>query len=129
MKIYCAGPWTYKETLKDIALAIRGLGFEVTSRWHDTTHNSNIYEAAPKVMKDEAQKDYDDLGRADTVVYMNLTKSEGKATELGIALARGYTIYAVGGKQGNVFLHLPQIIHFNTFNEVMESLNCKTVNR
>lgn len=123
MKIYVAGPWVHKSDLKVIADQLRYEGFEVTSRWHDTTLNSNIYEAAPRVMQDEAQKDYDDLTKADTIVYMNLTKSEGKATELGIGLARGYTIYAVGGRQGNVFLHMPQIIHFNTFNEVMETLN------
>lgn len=111
MKIYVAGPWVNKSDLKVVADKLRQEGFEVTSRWHDTSLNSNIYEAEKHVMQDEALKDFEDINKADTLVYLNLAKSEGKATELGIALAKGYAIYVVGGKLNNVFLHLPQITH------------------
>lgn len=125
MTIYCAGPWANKAELKVIATTLRDAGFIVVSRWHDTTHNSNIYEAPPEVMVEEALKDWDDIGMADTIVYMNLAKSEGKATELGIALARNYEIYVVGGKQNNVFLHLPQVMHYESVEKVIEELLCQ----
>lgn len=123
MKIYCAGPWIHKSDLKVIADELRHRNFTVTSRWHDTTLNSNIYEAEPRVMSEEAQKDYDDIFAADTLVYLNSAKSEGKATELGIALARGYDIFVIGGRQNNVFQHLPQIKHRTSLLDVLGDLN------
>lgn len=126
MKIYCAGPWANKPELKIAANVLRQQGFEVVSRWHDTTHNSNIYEAPEPVMVAEAQKDMEDIMSADTLVYMNLAKSEGKATELGISLNRGIPIYVVGGRQNNVFLHLPQIKHKNDLYDVIEALRRET---
>lgn len=125
MKIYCAGPWVHKADLKVVADELRTDGFEVVSRWHDTSLNSGIYEAEKHVMEEEAQKDYDDINKADTLVYLNLAKSEGKATELGIALAKGFNIYVVGGKLNNVFLHLPQIKHVNDLADVMGDLHAR----
>lgn len=122
-RIYCAGPWSHKAELKVVADRLRGEGFTVVSRWHDTTHSSNIYEAPTSIMADEAKKDLTDIGNADTLVYMNLDKSEGKATELGMAIIRCMGIHVVGGKQNNVFLHLPQVNHYDTLDQVIEVLS------
>lgn len=122
MKIYVAAPWVHKDEADTVAEELTGKGLSVVSRWHHSEHDKNIYEAPVKVMFEEAQKDFLDILEADTLVYLNLAKSEGKATELGIALARGYDIYVVGGTQNNVFLHLPQVNHKESLEEVIQCL-------
>lgn len=122
MKIYVASPWVNKEDARLTGVRLREKGFTVVSRWHDTTHKSNIYEAPEPVMQAEAKKDLEDIGNANALVYLNLGKSEGKATELGIAIVRCIPIYALGGKQGNVFLHLPQINHFASLEDLITEL-------
>ncbi len=110
-RIYVAAPWVEKAKAKAVAQEVREAGLVVISRWHDTTHNSNIYEDTPELMQGEALKDWEDVTHATHLLYLNLQKSEGKATELGISLARGIPIYVVGGNLNNVFLHLPWIYH------------------
>ena len=122
MKIYVAAPWVHKEDADKTAELLRAAGFEVISGWHKTRYDTNVYEAPDSVMEKEAWNDWVDINNADTIVYLNLAKSEGKASELGIALARGYTIYVVGGKQNNIFLHLPMINHKESLDEVIECL-------
>lgn len=121
-RVYVAGPWALKEKAKEVADYLRSHSLVVQSRWHDTTHNSNIYEATPVIMEEEALKDWEDVIHSSHLVYLNLQKSEGKATELGIALTRGLPIYVLGGRLNNVFLHLPWINHIESIDEVVKVL-------
>jgi nucleoside 2-deoxyribosyltransferase len=106
-KVYVAGPWKHKERAKEVAQQLRCAGFDVVSRWHEFREDPTIgYEYPEQIMATEAQNDIADLNCAEAVLYLNLEKSEGKATELGYAMAKGLPIYVVGGKQNNVFLHL-----------------------
>lgn len=121
-KVYLAGPWACKTAMKAIADVLRSNQIVLTSRWHDSDYDSAVYEGSPHTMETECQKDWNDINEADTLVYMNLVKSEGKATELGIALAKGLPIYVVGGKQNNVFLHLPWINHRDSLTDVVQEI-------
>ena len=102
--IYIAAPWIKGgDALEARNLLVRA-GIEVTSRWLDrvkgNTDPSYDYTKDPTYTapdaKVEAQKDIEDVMRADAVVVINSAKSEGKAVEQGIALAHGIPIIVVG---------------------------------
>lgn len=92
------------------------------SRWHDNEFDENVYEAPPEVMALEAERDLEDLAKMDTLVYLNLRKSEGKATELGIAIERGCHVYVIGGKENNVFLHSSRVEHVESVEAAIDKL-------
>jgi nucleoside 2-deoxyribosyltransferase len=121
--IYVASPWINKDEAEVVAKQLREAGFIVVSRWHSTEFDKNIYEAPLKIMEEEAAKDFEDVQSANVLVYLNLAKSEGKATELGMALMKTIPIFCLFGKQNNVFLHLPQVRHMNSIEEVIEALH------
>jgi hypothetical protein len=76
-------------------------------------------------MEQECRKDIEDLDRAEVMLYLNLEKSEGKATELGYCLASGLDIFVVGGKMNNVFLHLDEqygLHHIDSVEAFIEQL-------
>lgn len=106
-KVYVAGPWAQKARAKEVAQQLRCAGIDVVSRWHEFREDPAIcYEYPEHVMATEAQNDIADLNCAERLLYLNLQKSEGKATELGYCLAKGVPAYVIGGTQNNVFLHL-----------------------
>ena len=85
---YTAGPWAERDKVKMVAERLRDEGYKVNSRWLD------VPEEAPEGMTDEeyqiqqANHDLKDVVAADALMYVNTGyKSEGKATELGIAIA------------------------------------------
>lgn len=120
MKIYVAAPWAHKNEAKDVAEFLKGEGLHVTAHWIDRPPSA--YELDPALMRSEALRDLEDIDQADAILYLNLKKSEGKATEMGYALAKGIPIYAVGGTTGNVFLHLPSIRHLASVEEFVDSV-------
>lgn len=110
MRVYIAAPWKHKDTADTVRKQVEAAGHDVVSRWITFEANPAVqYDYPDDIMRHEAQNDLDDLESADVVLYLNLAKSEGKATELGYALASAIPIFVVGGKQNNVFLHLPPI--------------------
>lgn len=123
MKIYVAAPWKNKDDARKVAEQLTAAGLGVRSRWHDTDFRADIYEAPEDIMKSEALKDLADIGDSDTMLYLNMGMSEGKATELGMALIRAIPIYVVGGKQNNVFLHLPQVNHVASVEEFIKHVS------
>lgn len=109
MTVYVAGPWARKNDVRAVVQRLRGAGFSVTSRWVDRPESE--YECDPALMRSEAIRDIEDIDQSDVLLYLNLEKSEGKATELGMALTREMPVFVVGGTKNNVFLHLPTVTH------------------
>lgn len=106
MKVYVAAPWVHKAAARVAQQQLACAGFTIVSQWVDTPdHNQN----AASIMEGEARMDRDDVHRADAIVLLNLAKSEGKATEFGMALAWGKRCVIVGPKEGNVFYALPEV--------------------
>lgn len=108
-KIYIAAPWVDREKMEEIATLFEGNGCTITHRWWNVENIPEV-ERTPSLMKKQAEMDLNGVLEADAVVLINSVKSEGKAVEQGIALAKRIPIIAVG-KRGehskNVFHYLP----------------------
>lgn len=112
MNIYLAAPWIEKEKMPSIAEEFEKVGHRITHKWWESEESPNEDEAYrdPLVLRQAAVKDYLGVYSSQVVVTINSAKSEGKATEQGIALAFGKPIIAIGelGKVSkNVFHYLP----------------------
>lgn len=119
LKIYVAGPWQDREdVVKPIAAKLVGAGYEVTSRWLEVPDVADDDPHRLEYLKEQAQHDLEDVVKADALVYVNSRKSEGKATELGVAIARLMPIVVIGGLENNVFLHLG-LANFPTIDEAL----------
>lgn len=109
MKVYLAAPWKYKHAASATKDILVSQGFRVVSTW---TEQPNEEVLPPAELRRFAQSDWDELREADTLVLLAYTKSEGKATELGGALAWGHRIVVVADDDQvahNVFYHLPRV--------------------
>jgi nucleoside 2-deoxyribosyltransferase len=120
MRVYVAAPWAHKLDARVVVKQLRDAGVRVSSRWIEREETE--YECAPELMRSEAQRDIEDIIDSHALLYLNLAKSEGKATELGMAIWRGIPIYCVGGTQNNVFLHLPEITHLASVEAFIEGI-------
>lgn len=135
IKIYVAAPFVHRGLALAAKLRLEDAGFQVTSRW--ITRESNLTNddinnpAHFKELQTEALNDVADIVSADAFVILNSEKSEGKATELGIAFIRKMPVYLVGDLSRNIFYHLPGILRLDTLGEVMDHMElleeCKNV--
>ena len=106
IKVYVAGPWQDRPAVRVVADRLREVGYGVECRWLD---HDEIAEDDPKrddYLREQALHDIQDLLSADAMVYVNSRKSEGKATELGMAIATLKPIIIVGDRRNNIFLNL-----------------------
>jgi len=123
-KIYIAAPWTRKSEASWAQRLCEQSGHTVTSRWI-TKHSDILNADDPKhfpELQQQATEDLVDLRDATVFIIMNLEKSEGKATELGYAVAYNKIIFLVGEPSINIFYHLPQVIKCASVEEVCEQL-------
>lgn len=108
MNVYIAAPWISRAEMPAIAEKIEGYGHKITHRWWEIEDVPEADRTA-KILKEQALKDVEGVVNADVVVLINSGKSEGKATESGIAIAAGKPIIAVGERGAfskNVFHYL-----------------------
>lgn len=109
MKIYLAGPWVRRPEVREVAKRLEAEGYELTSRWlyeHEGDPNDASGLTSPEdYIRLQAQEDLADVMRADVFVMLNLQKSEGKAVELGFALANQKRVFCVGTRF-NIFCTL-----------------------
>lgn len=115
MRVYLAAPWAHKAEAESAHAFMRQCGLQVVSTW--TTQDTDTAASL-----EHAQSDYAELQRANVLVLLNLCKSDGKATEMGYALAKGYRVIVVGGREGNIFYHLPQVEHVPTLEHAIFAL-------
>lgn len=124
-RVYVAGPWVDRE-------AAQSLGNIVASKGHTITHAWWAYEGKGEALETEeflrecAIKDVNGVSTADVVVVLNTAKSEGKATEQGIAIALRIPVVVLtpGTKPtSNIFHHLPSFKHVKTVEEALEAIN------
>lgn len=109
MKIYLAGPWVRREDVRRVAARLQAEGYELTSRWlyeHEGDPNDASGLGSPEAyIRLQATEDLIDVMKADVFVMLNLEKSEGKAVELGFAIANQKRVFCVG-KRFNIFCSL-----------------------
>lgn len=122
MNIYIAAPWKHKQSAIETSDRVESVGHTVVSNWFRNDYDANVYEAPEKIMATEAERDIVELSRAEAVIYLNIEKSEGKATELGFAIARSIPVFVIGGKQNNVFLHTHFVTHCFDLEDALERI-------
>lgn len=70
----------------------------------------------------EALRDMAQIRDADVMVIYNTDKSEGKATELGVALMLNKPVILVGERKGNVFYHVSSVIQVASTTEAIQRM-------
>jgi len=124
-RVYLAGPWVDRDNAKNIASILTNKGHVITHPWWDYEGKGEEHETE-KFMRDCAVKDVNGVSTADVVVVLNTAKSEGKATEQGIAIALRIPVVVItpGEKpSSNIFHHLPSYTHVKTVEEALEVIS------
>lgn len=124
MKIYIAGPWIDRAQMPEIAAKVEALGHTVTHKWWEH-ENIPEDEKTAELLQEQAALDQAGVLKADMLILINSAKSEGKATEQGMALATGKPILAVGVRGTvsiNVFHYLPSYRWVDNLDEMTKVL-------
>jgi nucleoside 2-deoxyribosyltransferase len=121
LKVYVAGPYSWRDRIKEFILELEVIGIESTASW--------IYEeASPAATLDQfsdiqnqktALIDVQDIQRADVIVVFTIDPlgpsmpRGGRHWETGYAYALGKEVVLVGPKE-NIFSFLPDVIQFSS---------------
>lgn len=116
-KIYLAETYGQMCQMFEIALRLRDLGHEITSRWINGDEEQLSREAA-------ALMDVADVDSADTCLCFSLPPKTahtggGRHWEFGYGYATGKRIIIVGPKGEHIFHFLPGIVHCDTLEQAM----------
>jgi len=131
MKIYLASRYGRHEEMENVAIKLKCLGFEITSRWHNGSHQANDDELEKHVDKavEFALDDVSDLKVANVVVCFTevprtINSRGGRHVELGMPIAWNKKIIVVGHRE-NIFCCLPNIEFCKDVNELYKKLKKK----
>lgn len=91
MKLYIASSWLMKDDMPQFAREFEQAGHEITFKWWEVPDS--------EANSTQALNDLNGVLDADAMILLNTAKSEGKATEQGIAIASGIPIVAVGTQE------------------------------
>lgn len=126
MRVYLAMPWKDREKAPEIAKALETVGHTITWKWWGVSEVGESEEArSVETLREQATNDVRGVLRADVVIVVNSAKSEGKATEQGVAIADRKPILIVGKRgehSANVFHYLPNVKFFDTIEQIIEFL-------
>ena len=117
---YVAAPYIHRTQVQEHITKIHTAGWKTNSRWAEEDLSSEC-------LKNRAMIDVEGVINADGLIYVNSALSEGKATELGIAIALLKPIIIVGERSytersnNNIFLNL-SIPVFPTIEQMLEWL-------
>lgn len=122
-RVYLAAPYHRRSELQDYARRLEYAGIEVTARWLDGLHDHLVDTTDDVDVRGSwATEDIEDIERADALLVFplptraNRSARGGVHVELGIALALGKRVIAVGGRP-NVFYCLPRVEVVQTFED------------
>lgn len=123
-RVYLAAPWVHKDQAAELSKILEANGHTITRKWweHDSTLEEN---ATPEFLTNCAVEDRDGVYNADVLVVWNTAKSEGKAVEQGLAIAKGIPVIVVtpGEKpSSNIFHYLPTYKHVTNFAQALEAI-------
>jgi nucleoside 2-deoxyribosyltransferase len=120
-RVYLAGPWACKAEVADAKQRMLAAGIQVVSGW--TERENTPQEIEPARMQKQAALDMAEVFASNTLVLMGLAKSEGKATEMGMALALGKRVILVKDDcVGNIFYNLTQVERVDTLESAISLL-------
>lgn len=125
LKIYVASRFERQTELRGYAKELRAAGHTVTSRWlleetDEVGNKPGVWQHNP-ALRTFAQIDLEDINAAD--VFMVFTHEGlsrgGMHVEFGYALAFGKRLVVIG-PQATLFHFLPNVNHFDTWEEARE---------
>lgn len=126
IRVYLAGRYSKRDELRQYAERLRHRGVEVTSSWLEETLplDVNHYSLTTTENVGLAQTDLRDIDRAHLVIFFAEDAEKqpprgGRHVEFGYALAQHKPIYVIG-KEENVFHYLPAVLHWDSFDDVLE---------
>ena len=128
IRIYCAAPWKTKDRMPAIAGLLEANGHTLTHKWWEAEDTPESDRTA-EILRAQAKSDVQGVLDAQVVVVINSAKSEGKATEQGIAIAHRKPIICIGKRgehSANVFQYLPNYRWVDTIEEAVDILNTLT---
>lgn len=102
-RVYVAAPWEDRKGAAVISNILEAAGFKITHKWW--AWEGEEENASWEFKQECAALDVRGVRTADVVVLLNSKKSEGKATEQGLAMAYGIPIVVIGdkSKRCNIF--------------------------
>jgi nucleoside 2-deoxyribosyltransferase len=115
---YFAARFSRRFELQGYRRDLRMIGHEVTARWIDSRDDDDGEMAAAR--------DIADIELADGLISFaeaprSVATRGGRHVELGVALALGKRVIAVGHRE-NVFFHLSEVEFFESWPDAIESL-------
>lgn len=112
LRIYIAGPWAHRQDMPAIAARLERAGHIITHPWWE--FDGDETNLSKEFLFECALKDVHGVLNADAMVVINSAKSEGKATEQGIAIAEEKPIIVVGkrGEHSNNIFHYLALYRF-----------------
>lgn len=130
MKVYLGGPYQWKERIEKARAEMESAGITCTSTWLNETHNpsTQLADLSEELHTRYALRDIEDISRAGYFVLFAVPPTDdpipraGRHVEFGYALALDLTIYVVGTTRENIFHYLPDIKHFETWDDVLAQL-------
>lgn len=133
MKIYVAGKWHDKASIRGIMGQLEKLGHQIT---HDWTKNE-IETRTPEALRYYATLDLAGVDKADILVVIMTDKEysyRGTFTEIGFAIGKCKPVYLYCDLDpknpshhcfDNVFFHYPTIRHYTKLDDLMSELTPK----
>lgn len=120
-RVYLAAPWAHRDEAIAVKARLVNAGLNVVSGWTERESTApSSGEIEPARMQVQAQLDWDEVVSCDVLVVLGLAKSDGKATEMGIALTLGKRVILVKSDcVGNIFYHLPEVERVDNVEEVI----------
>lgn len=121
MKIYLAAPWTHKSTAEAIAAILERDGHTPTCRWW-----LHVDEETLDSRRQQLEEDLAGVRECEVFAILCLAVSEGKATELGYALALEKPIVAFvhpSNPSSNIFLNSARVQKTETVEGFVEAIN------
>ena len=116
IRVYLAAPWLHKADALVAQQTFEAAGFEVVSHWIQY-HGDGANDAE---LQAQAVEDYAEIvAKTDAFVILNLTLSEGKAFEFGVAYRQKLPCVVVGTRERNIFYHLPGVLQVETVEEAI----------
>jgi len=116
VKVYLAGSWENRHKIRKMMDRIEKAGHIITTDW--TWHDSDN----PATLTDYANGDYLGVKRADVLVLDGETRSSGKMTEFGMAIAWNKPVILIGDIS-NIFKYIGVYAKAKDIDEVIDMLN------
>lgn len=131
-RVYLAGSYATKGTMKKYRDELATMGYTVTSRWIDQTGehekgdlSPDRYMTTPDECYEFAERDMDDIAQSDVFIMFtgDGLGSGGRHTELGLALTcTTVQMIVIIGPRENVFQCNPAFIQFDNWGDFVNAV-------